>query len=109
MNEQNDNQDKNLIIVYDLPVNIDANSTPSSAVDEDFLRQLFEGYNVSTSPDSVLIKTKINRNGKPYSFALMKFDTHEDAIKAIQDLNYTKLNGVPIRLILTDKEAYKIN
>lgn len=76
MDPQNDEQTKNCtIIVNYLPANIDANSTPSSAVDENFFHQLFEGYNVSSTPDSVIIKTTIDQDGKPCSYAYMKFDT----------------------------------
>lgn len=100
------------IIVQDLPVNKDnaqnPSSAPSSAIDEDFLRQLFQDHNVLNTPDAVIIKTKISRNGTPYAYAFIKFEKYEDAVKAINDLNYTKLDNVPIRLTLADKETKSI-
>lgn len=95
------------IYVADLPVNKDVNP-PQSAIDEEFLRQLFQDQGVSNSPEAVTIKTKIGRSGNPYAFAFIKFDTHDQAVKAIADLNYTKLDNVPIRLILADKETKNI-
>lgn len=95
------------IYVADLPVNKEANP-PQSAIDEEFLRQLFQDQGVSNSPEAVTIKTKIGRSGNPYAFAFIKFDTHDQAVKAIADLNYTKLDNVPIRLILADKETKNI-
>lgn len=95
------------IYVADLPVNKEANP-PTSSIDEEFLRQLFQDQGVSQAQDAVTIKTKIGRSGNPYAFAFIKFDTHEQALKAIADLNYTKLDNVPIRLILADKETKNI-
>lgn len=104
MNQQ---ESSSTIYVSDLPVNEDANP-PCCSIDEDFLRQLFQGYGVSNSPDAVTIKAKIKPSGKAYAFAFIKFDTREQAMKAIYDLNYTKLDGVPIRLIMADKETKSV-
>ena len=93
------------IFVADLPVNEDSNQ-PYCLIDEYFLRQLFQG--VSMSPYAVVIQTKIGCNGKPYAYALIQFDTHEQAMEAIEYFNYTKLNNIPIRLYMADYETNSI-
>lgn len=108
MNPQNEKQEERCtIIVNDLLVDVSANP-PCSAVDEDFLRILFQDHHVSSSPDAVIIKVEISQTKKPYSYAFIKFDTLKNAIEAINELNYTKLDNVPIRLILADKETQDI-
>ena len=93
------------VYVADLPVSIDLNGQPVSIIDDEFLRQLFQDLGVLESPDAVTIKTRIGRCGNPYSYAFIKFESHESALKAIAVLNYTKINNEPIRLILADKET----
>lgn len=97
------------IYVADLPADKDESGKPYSTIEADFLRyELFKGYQVSESPDSVTIQTKTDTNGSPIAYALIKFDTHESAMKAVADLNYTKLDNIPIRLIPYDEETQNI-
>ena len=81
------------VYVADLPVSIDLNGQPVSIIDDEFLRQLFQDLGVLESPDAVTIKTRIGRCGNPYSYAFIKFESHESALKAIAVLNYTKINN----------------
>ena len=97
------------IYVADLPVSKDSNGQPVSQIDEEFLRLLFQDCGVDQSSDAVTIKTKITRDGKPCASALVRFENHECAMKAIAELNYTKLDNVPIRLFLVDEETKAIN
>ena len=85
------------IYVADLPVSKDSNGQPVSQIDDEFLRQLFQDLGVVQSPEAVTIKTKIGRNGNPYAYAFIRFENHDSAVKAIAELNYTKLDNVPIR------------
>lgn len=96
------------IYVADLPASKDPSGQPVSDIEEDFLRELFQEFNVVKSPEAVTIKTKLGRNGNPYSYAFIKFESREDALKAIADMNYTKLNNIPIRLMTADKETKMI-
>lgn len=96
------------IYVADLPVKKDQNGQPVSDVNEDFLRQLFHDQGIVQSPDAITIKTKIRQNGDPYSYGFIKFESYENAVNAINEYNYTKLNNVPIRLVLADNETKKI-
>ena len=76
-------------------------------VDNEFLRELFKDYNISPNEHAITIKTKIRQDGTPYSFAYIKFDDREHAIQAINELNYTKLDDLPFRLILIDEKDKK--
>ena len=96
------------IYVADLPAGKDQNNQPVSLVDEEFLRQLFQDQGIINAPEAVVIKTKMGRNGNPYAYAFIRFESHENAVKAIAELNYTKLNNVPIRLMLVDKDTKMI-
>ena len=40
--------------------------------------------------------------------AFITFETHDGAERAITDVNYTKLDGVPIRISWADPETKKI-
>lgn len=77
----------------------------TSAIDEVFLKELFNEYHVSQSPGSVITKAKIDKNGNPYAYAFVSFETREDAINAITEFNYIKLDNIPIRLVLADEET----
>lgn len=85
------------IFVFDLP-QLDGNL----AIDEEFLRGLFEDYKIDKSESSVSFHKRYNYDLKISFYAIIIFENRENAIKAIHDLNYTKLDLVPIRLVLAD-------
>ena len=82
-----------ILFVEDLP----------KEVDECVLRSLFGDYRISYN--GIVLK-KHESLEKSYAFII--FETHEDSAKAKHDLNYTKLNGVPIRIYWYDPEARRI-
>ena len=71
-------------------------------VDEGFLHWLFEecGEIISINLEKY--------NNLPKKHALITFRTHEAAEKAINDLNYSKIDGIPIRIIWGDPETKRI-
>jgi len=90
------------VYVGDLPYD-QINMKP--IVTDDFLRNLFsEAGKIS----EVIIKNdKLGRDGVPKPFAFIRYETREEAEKAVNELNYTKLDGVPIRCSLCDPETKK--
>ena len=76
-------QNSTKIYIGDLPQN----------VDEIWLEN-FVGE--AAKPKSVIIHKE--PHGRPQSYALLEFDSHDDAQRVISDLNYTKLDNVPIRI-----------
>ena len=94
----------NRIIVEDLPIDLDKKKTTITA---DFLKNLFSKLG-NIVVKKVVIKNKIKRNGTPNAYAFVEFQTKEMAERAIKELNYTKLENVPIRLSFADPETSKI-
>ena len=84
----------NQIYVGDLPV----------ATDDGFLRQLFADCGAIV-PNGIILK---KHKSLEKSFAFITFETHDGAARAITDVNYTKLDGVPIRISWSDPETKKI-
>ena len=72
--------------------------------DEEFIRTLFQecGKIVSIEME------KYYNNNLPRKHARITFETHEAAETAINELNYTKLDGLPIRIIWGDPETKRI-
>ena len=96
------------VYVGDLPVK-SKDGHIISGVDEAFLRDLFsESGKIIEGDQAIRIITREDRNGNPYCFAFINFQTQEDASAAVRDLNYTKLDGCPIRLGIADKETRRI-
>lgn len=83
------------IFVGDLPKDID----------EIFLRHFFaESGEIIPNSGIVLKKHKTLDS----SFAFVTFATHEQAAEAMKNLNYTKLDGRPIRILWCDTETKAI-
>ena len=72
------------------------------------MRHLFEEYEVSQSENSVLIEAKQDEKGSPFSFAFVVFENEESAKQAVNEMNYTKIDGFTIRLIVSDKKTKSI-
>lgn len=101
-------QQQTQIYVGDLPCKQNS-PTPETTVTEDFLRQLFGDIGqIVNGPSGVVLKVKNDRRGRPFAFAFITFETREDAERVINELNYTKLDGMPIRLAFVDKELNRI-
>ena len=79
------------VIIYDLPNN----------VDEKFLHDFFEGY---SKPKSIILQKEISG---PSLCAIVEFNTSDDAVNIIKELNYTKMDDVPIRIFLLNKQFDK--
>jgi polyadenylate-binding protein len=95
---QDDNSSKisynitnNKIYVGDLP----------ETTDEEFLRNLFAEYG-SIPQNGIILKKSLDK-----AFAFITFETHESAESAIKELNYTKIDDVPIRVSWSDPETKK--
>jgi polyadenylate-binding protein len=85
------------VIVNDLPDN----------VTEEFLRKLFNEVG-EIRPNGVTIKSRNSRSGQKGYFAFLQFEDQDVALRAISELNYTKLDGYPIRMMLADRETKAI-
>ena len=44
------------------------------------------------------------KDGTTHAFAELKFTTPDEALRAVSDFNYTKLNGLPFRMTLIDEK-----
>lgn len=91
------------IFVFDIP---QTNGKPD--IDEAFLRELFENFKVDRNESSVSFHKRYDYDSKLSYYAIIIFEDHENALSAISDLNYTKLNNVPIRLVLADDDTRNI-
>jgi polyadenylate-binding protein len=80
---------------------------PASAT-EDFLEQLFSEVRPVHRPGGVVVKRKTDRRGQPVTYAFVTFDSRQDVDHVINELNYTKLDGAPIRIIHADPETRNI-
>ena len=89
------------IIIEDLPLG----RFGETIITEDFLRVFFA--QVGCTIVEVTIRNS-NTYGMPHAYAYVKFQTREMAERAVNELNYTKLENVPIRLCLADPETNKI-
>ena len=96
------------VYILDIPVDLNKKGIPELPYDTEYFRNLFQKYDVIQKPDSVRIKIKINESGNPHAYAIVKIKTLEQAKKAIEDLNYTKLDGIPIRMYLNDPITRRI-
>ena len=66
------------------------------------LQQIFETRGLSTDIDAIRIKIVKNQNGFDYIRAFIKFDTYEQASKAVTELNLTMIKNRKIHLYLWD-------
>ncbi|KAH0787019.1 Polyadenylate-binding protein [Histomonas meleagridis] len=92
------------IYVEDLPMNYESREIP---VTKGFLIDLFRGAG-KIIPDGVTIKYREDRDGRPYAFAFITFETCKMAEKAIAEFNYVKLDGQPIRISIANAETKRI-
>ena len=94
----------NRIIIEDLPMDFKIRKT---IITEDFFRDIFnELGNIIIK--EIVIKNRESRKGIPYAYAYIEFQTKEMAERVIEELNYTKLEDVPIRIYFSDPETSKI-
>lgn len=96
------------VYVADLPFNYDEKGNIVPGIDTNFLRTLFKDYGVVTSPDGVQIMVKEKKKGNSSVFAFIEFESEQQARRAIEDLNYTKIQDIPIRLITNNKKTKEI-
>ena len=92
------------ILVQDLPVYISSKTgEPVTISKSDFL-SLFD--NLDFKPVSEpSITTRLNLDGSPYAYASVNFGSHEQAIEALSQINFTLINNVPIRAALWDQKT----
>ena len=79
------------IIIEDLPLG----RFGETIITEDFLRVFFA--QVGCTIVEVTIRNS-NTYGMPHAYAYVKFQTREMAERAVNELNYTKRNNIPIWL-----------
>ena len=88
------------IFIFDIP-----HKEGKPLIDADFIRQLFSDHDIDPNESSISFHTKLDYDSKPSFYAIVIFKNNYAATKAIRDLNYTILDGVPIRLVLADTET----
>jgi polyadenylate-binding protein len=86
------------VIIHDLPPYITL----------EFLQNLFHFCCPAIHVHNIIIKWKINGRGTPITYAFVTLETQEDIMNVINEMNYTKLNGVPIRIVPADLETLAI-
>lgn len=96
-----------ILYIANIITELDSNGDPFSKVDEQFIVNFFESCHISISLESVQVITKKNFRLTPYTYALVKLDTKEEAMNAIKELNLTKFNDVPIYIFLIDENTQK--
>ena len=70
----------------------------------EFLKQFFGEVGTIESISPPTIELESDRKGRQ-SYAFVTYESHDDAKRAIAMLNYTKLNGVPIRISWADPKT----
>jgi polyadenylate-binding protein len=80
---------------------------PATA-NEDFLENFFSEVRPVHHPGGVVIKQKVDRRGRAITYAFVTFDSRQDVEQVIAELNYTKLDGAPIRIVHADTETRNI-
>ena len=90
------------ILVQDLPIYIDPKTSQTTTVDENFILSLFKDENPLPSP---IITVKPLPDGNFNAYSLVSFENSERARQAISKMNYTKLDGVPIRIKLWNSQT----
>lgn len=92
------NENDSSIFVFDIP----------EEFDEKTLRKIFENFNVIEDDNGVVFSTKYNYDSKITKYAIVTFESRSNAKDAIEKLNYTKYDGIPIRLVFADSDTIKI-
>ncbi|XP_073514132.1 polyadenylate-binding protein 1-like [Phyllobates terribilis] len=69
-------------------------------VDDEYLKQLFDRYGPMVS-----VKVMINEFGKSKGFGFVNFERHEDALKAVEEMNGKDMNG---RVIYVGRAQKKV-
>lgn len=82
------------VFIADLPYNIE----------ENFLREFFKDIGTIQQGHVTIEKDK----NLERSCALVEFDSHEQAEKAIREINYKKIDGIPIRMCWSDPNTKEI-
>jgi len=72
------------------------------SVDENFLKMLFGDYGEISS---IVLKKKENYDK---CFCFLTFSSANSALKAMNEMNYTKIDGLPLRIMWGDAETKKI-
>lgn len=103
--ENNDFVNDHTIYVADIPMKRDQYGMWAPAIDENFLKDLFNAYCNVQIYGSATINVKTGKNNQPYAYAYVILKDHDELERAIEELNYTKIDGVPIRLLKNDKET----
>ena len=69
-------------------------------IDKKFLQGLFQ--EVGTVKEIDLKQSRLNKHGDVISYAFVTYEREEEAKKAVEELNYTKIDGQPIRVSLVE-------
>ena len=89
------------ILIQDLPVYISSKTgEPVTISKSDFL-SLFDDLDFKPASEPS-ITTRLNPDGSPYAYASVNCGSHEQAIEALSQINFTLINNVP------DKPVKKI-
>jgi polyadenylate-binding protein len=75
---------------------------------EEFLEGLFSEVCAVHCPGGVVVKRKTNHLGQAVAFAFVTLKRRQDVECALAELNYTKLDGVPMRIMSADAETKNI-
>jgi polyadenylate-binding protein len=73
----------------------------------DFLGLLFTEFEGFRSSETIL-KSQTNRGGRQFGIAVLQFGSLECARRAVDNMNYTKLDGVRLNMTLADRDTLQI-
>ncbi|XP_022602966.1 polyadenylate-binding protein 1 isoform X1 [Seriola dumerili] len=74
-------------------------------MDDEKLRELFSKYDLSCLGNAMSIRVMTDDNGKSRGFGFVSFERHEDAQKAVDEMNGKELNG---KLIYVGRAQKKV-
>ena len=89
----------NRIYISDIPVDKNDQGVLTPVIDEKYLLELFHDYNIQGHIKFNIIEKDKNNT---YAYTFIRFADYSQAIRAISDFNYYKINGLPIRIMLVD-------
>jgi RNA recognition motif-containing protein len=79
-----------------------------NAITEAFLEDFFGKVRPVHSPDGVQIYRSLDRAHRLYAYAFVTFDSSDSVDAVISELNYVKINGIPICIVRVDPETRAI-
>lgn len=96
------------VLIQNLPTGIDPSTGNVVTISKEYLIQIFQDYDFNKNEDDICIVSEKYRDGIQYAYALIKFNSIDQAIDAIKNENYIRIEDNPIYMKLFDENTSKI-